>query len=124
MANGQVGLLNRIDSRIETLSAGRDVNQLPKEAVDVMLGAYRMTIWLILSSLTIAIVAIAWIGRNARLREKLRADEEHDERKILSDLLMETLAMLPESRSKEIRELKDKLANRTRIDIPVESKNG
>jgi hypothetical protein len=31
---------------------------------------------------------------------------------------METLAMLPESRSKEVRELKDKLANRTRIDIP------
>ena len=111
MANGQVGLLNKIDSRLEqvTSTAGRDITYFPKEAVE-----------LIAIIMGVVVVGIVWIGRNARLREKLRADEERDERKILSDLLMETLAMLPESRSKEVRELKDRLANRTRIDIPAE----
>jgi cation transporter-like permease len=111
MANGQVGLLNKIDSRLEqvTSTAGRDITYFPKEAVEI-----------IVCIMGVVAVGIGWIGRNARLREKLRTDEEKDERKVLSDLLMETLAMLPESRSKEVRELKDKLANRTRIDIPPE----
>jgi hypothetical protein len=109
MANGQVGLLNKIDSRLEQVSstAGRDVINFPPEAVEI-----------IVALLGVAVIAIGWIGRNARLREKLRTDEEKDERKILSDLLMETLAMLPESRSREVRDLKEKIANRTRIDIP------
>jgi hypothetical protein len=109
MANGQAGLLNKIDSRLEQVSstAGRDVINFPPEAVEI-----------IVALLGVAVIAIGWIGRNARLREKLRTDEEKDERKILSDLLMETLAMLPESRSREVRDLKEKIANRTRIDIP------
>jgi hypothetical protein len=111
MANGQVGLLNKIDSRLEqvTSTAGRDITYFPKEAVEI-----------IVCIMGVVAVGIGWIGRNARLREKLRTDEEKDERRVLSDLLMETLAMLPESRSKEVRDLKDKIASRTRIDIPAE----
>jgi vacuolar-type H+-ATPase subunit I/STV1 len=110
-ANAQAGLYNKLDTRLENINntAGRDVNYFPQAAVEI-----------IIAILGVVTIAIGWIGRNARLREKLRTDDERNERKILSDLLMETLAMLPESKAKDIRDLRAKLANRTQIGIRVD----
>ena len=107
-ANAQAGLYNKLDTRLENINntAGRDVNYFPAAAVEI-----------IIAILGVVTVAIGWIGRNARLREKLRTDDERNERKVLSDLLMETLAMLPESRAKDIRDLRAKLSNRTQVGI-------
>ena len=108
-ANAQAGLYNKLDTRLENISntAGRDVNYFPAAAVEI-----------IIAILGVVTIAIGWIGRNARLREKLRTDDERNERKILSDLLMETLTMLPESRAKDVRYLREKLTNHVQPDGP------
>jgi outer membrane murein-binding lipoprotein Lpp len=116
MANGQVGLLNKIESKLEqvTNTAGHDINYLPKEAVQIMLDREKTFMYIFGAIMSAITIAIGWIGRNARERERLRADAEKQERKMVSDLLMEALAMMPESKAKDIRDLRAKIASRTR----------
>jgi hypothetical protein len=72
--NGQVGLTNRIESKLENLTAGRDINQMPRETVEVMLGSYRMIMYIV-GSLLSAITAIAgYAYRNAKKREQNQSD--------------------------------------------------
>lgn len=110
MANGQVGLSNKLDSTIANLTAGRDVNYLPKEAVQIMLDREKTFMYIIGSIMGVITVAIGWIGRNAREREKLRTQEEREERQAATSLLMEALALLPDTKAKDVQRIKARLA--------------
>jgi hypothetical protein len=110
MANGQVGLSNKLDSTIANLTAGRDVNYLPKEAVQIMLDREKTFMYIIGSIMGVITVAIGWIGRNARERERLRTQEEREERQAATSLLMEALALLPDTKAKDVQRIKARLA--------------
>ncbi len=73
-ANAQVGLYNKIDSRLENISAGRDVNQMPKETVEVMLGSYRMVMSITGSLMLVITLLAGYAYRNTRKREQSQAD--------------------------------------------------
>lgn len=93
----QAGFNNRIEQVRQEISnqAGRDVNYLPREAVNLLLGI--MTT--VFGAIT---VAIGWLGKNARQREQLRTQLEREERQRVHKLLLEALALVPEHRAKEI----------------------
>ncbi len=71
--NGQAGIGNSIKNIEEkintTLTAGRDVNTLSHEAVVLVLGIF-------VGFFVIVIIAITWLGKNARDREAMRTQEE------------------------------------------------
>jgi hypothetical protein len=79
---GQAGVNNRIQKTLETIqqdikaSAGRDVNMLPPQAVEVMMDqnkTFYMTIIGIMGAIKVlALAAFGYIYRNARLREENR----------------------------------------------------
>jgi hypothetical protein len=107
-ANAQVGANNRFDQKMQTLhetitaSAGRDVNMLPRSAVDLLqynLWAF-VTIFSILAGVATIVVGRAY--KNAREREVLRTQAERDERKRVTNLLYKVLAMLPEKDAADV----------------------
>lgn len=110
--NGQAGLWAKMESKMESITntAGRDINNyLPREAVDVMMDrerSFTYTIGAIMGAITLA---IGWIGRMARLREKNRTIMEREERQYTARLLTTVLGMLPEGRASEVEEIKAKL---------------
>ena len=110
MANGQVGLSNKLDSTIANLSAGRDVNYLPREAVQIMVDREKTFMYIIGSIMGVITIAIGWIGRNAREREKLRTQAEREERKATTSLLMEALTLMPDTKAKEVQQIKARLS--------------
>jgi len=93
MANGQVGLSNKMDSTIANLTAGRDVNQMPKETVEVMLGSYRMLMYIIGGMLSALTTIAGYAYRNARNREEQQAQ-----------ILMKALAQLQPESAKSLAE--------------------
>jgi len=98
---GVVAGIAGVNNKVETIStnatntAGRDVNYLPKEAVEVftafMSGVFGL-----------ATLALMWVGRNSRLRERQRTQEEKDERQKAQDMLYYVLSLLPEAKSADI----------------------
>jgi len=118
MANAQAGLLNKIESTIETTTAtaGGDVNFLPKEAVEIMVNRERSFTYIIGAIMGAITLAIGWIGRMARLREKNRTIEEQAERKRTTGLLMTVLGMLPEGQAEKVKEIKAQMPAPTKPD--------
>ncbi len=112
---GVVAGIAGVNNKVETIStnatntAGRDVNYLPKEAVDLF------TYWLG-GLFSLATLAIMWIGRNARLREKARTVEERDERQKAQELLIYTLSLLPEAKSADINMAQARVEQRLKPD--------
>lgn len=110
-ANGQMGLLNKIKSAVEntTTTAGGDVNYLPKEAVEIMVGRERSFTYIISAIMGAITLAISLIGRMARLREKNRTIAEREERQRATELLTTVLGMLPEGQADKVKEIKAQL---------------
>lgn len=96
VANGQVGLSNKIESTMETVTAtaGRDVNYLPKEAAMVMIANEKANARVIVAIVSIlaGVIsgAIAWLGR---IMYK-RADAE---RQLVNSLLLEVTSKMSPS---------------------------
>jgi len=91
--NGQVGLTNRIESKLETVanSAGRDINYVPKDLATVMMEQERSnsrTIVTVVSILAgVITTALGWLG-------KILLTRAHDERKLLNALMLEMAGKL------------------------------
>ena len=118
--NAQVGVGNSIDKRINELkqtfisSAGHDVNMLPQQAVDVIIGSYRMFGITILLLLVVATIVISMTFKYSRSRAEKRAADEQSERKLYYDLLISALGKLSPEDSVHIeRQLKDAKGNST-----------
>lgn len=98
---GVLGAQAGINNKIETIStnatntAGRDVNYLPKEAVELFTA-------LLTCVFGIGVLAIGWIGRNSRLRERAHTLEEKDERQKSQEILYYVLSLLPEAKSADV----------------------
>lgn len=99
-ANAQVGLYNKIDSKLETVNnaAGRDINYLPKDVTMLMLDQERSgsrTIIFVVSALACVIsTAIAWFGKNM-------INQSNNERRMMNALTMELAGKLqPEDAAK------------------------
>ena len=105
VATGQAGLSNSI----QTLKAGRDVNQLPTEAVYLLLGITGSLCGLFTTIVTL-------IYRASRQRAALSAQEEREERQQTYGVLLEVLSLLP---SGDHEKLQPKLQ---RLLKPAESK--
>jgi hypothetical protein len=92
-ANGQVGLSNRIESKLETVtnSAGRDVNYIPRDLAEVMMTQERSnsrTIVVVVSILAgVITTALGWLG-------KVLLTQAHDERRLLNALMLEMAGRL------------------------------
>jgi hypothetical protein len=66
---GQAGVNNTIEKRFETITA-HNVSMFPKEAVDSIKGAYQLVIAALLLIKVIALSALGYAYRHARLREQ------------------------------------------------------
>ena len=111
-AGAQAGWNNKLENLQETItaSAGRDVNMLPKTAVDLL----EYNLWAMVAIITtlcgLASTAITLSFRASRKREAERTAIEREERKDTANLLYKVLSMIPEqhraSVSKDIDALK------------------
>lgn len=112
---GVVAGIAGVNNKVETIStnatntAGRDVNYLPKEAVDLF------TYWLG-GLFSLATLAIMWIGRNARLRERARTAEEKDERQKTQEMLLYVLSLLPEAKSADVNMAQARIEQKVKPD--------
>ena len=111
----QVGIGNSIDKRIDELkqtfisSAGRDVNMLPQQAVDIIVSSYHTFGVTVLLLLTVATIVISMTFKYSRLRAEKRASDEQSEQKLYYDLLISVLGKLsPEESSKIERQMNAK----------------
>lgn len=96
-ASAQVGLNNKFEQKLEhleetiTATAGRDVNMLPKTAVDLI----QYNLWAMVAIITtlcsVASTAIALAYRSARKREQATAN-----------LLLKAMSMIPEQHRETI----------------------
>jgi hypothetical protein len=114
----QVGVGNSIDKRIEELkqtfisSAGRDVNMLPQQAVDIIVSSYQTFGITVLLLLSVATIVISMTFKYSRLRAERRALDEQGERKLYYDLLISVTGKLPPEESGEIeRQLRNAKGN-------------
>lgn len=95
-AIGQVGIGNKLEQIEEHVAnaAGRDVNYLPKQAVELMIG--------IISALCgLATTVVMVLGRNARLREHQEAERERENVKYWQSVAMKAIGELDPSKSRE-----------------------
>lgn len=104
----QAGVLNRMETTTNDLRAGRDVNYVPKELVEITAERERTFTYIIGGIMTLISIAIGWIGRNAREREKLRSEEERRERQQTQELLLHVLSLLPEAKAAEFSLMREK----------------
>jgi inner membrane protein involved in colicin E2 resistance len=108
-AQGQVGWNNKLENRIEdvkqtfTSAAGRDVNMLPKQAVDIIIGSWEFFTIMLSIILSAATTVIAFSYRYARMRAEKRFELEKQERHNLHKLLMVALAHCPADKAEEIK---------------------
>lgn len=109
VAGAQAGLLNKIENISTTATAGGDVNFLPKEAVEIMVNRERSFTYIIGAIMGAITLAIGWVGRMARLREKNRTLAEREERQRTAELLTTVLGMLPEGHASKVEEIKAQL---------------
>jgi hypothetical protein len=113
-ASAQIGWNNKYEQKLENItetisnSAGRDVNYLPKEAVQIMLDRERTFTYFIGGILALATTIISFAYKFARQREAGRRQEEVVERKETYGLVMKLLAMVSNKRSPDIiRQIED-----------------
>lgn len=106
----QAGVMNRMETTTNDLRAGRDVNYVPKEMVEIAAGRERTFTYTIGAILGLLAIAVGWLGRNAREREKLRTEEERRERQQAQELLLHVLSMLPEGKAAEVARIRDRLS--------------
>lgn len=85
--NTQAGLYNKIESRLENIDAGRDVNYLPREAVDVIINANNLCYGIVVAVISLASTITAMSFRASRQRAEIRAKEEREERQAYLDLV-------------------------------------
>lgn len=107
--NAQVGINNKLENRVETLSAGHDINYLPKEAVEIMVDRERSTSKIIAGILGMIMLAITVFGKFSRQREQNRTLEEREERRMMFNLLLEVLTILPASEGSKIQDRLSKI---------------
>jgi hypothetical protein len=69
---GQAGVNNTIEKRFETITA-HNVSMLPREAVDTIEGSYKLVIGILILVKAIALAALGYAYRHARLREQNNA---------------------------------------------------
>ncbi len=95
--SGQAGLLNNMSSKVEDikLNAGRDVNQLPREAVDLMMGNLKTYTIILGLLLVLGALAMVLLYRSNAQRETLRASSTKDELDKLYSLLLQVSPSLP-----------------------------
>lgn len=107
-ASAQVGWNNKYEQKLQNISetitstAGRDVNYLPKEAVQIMLDRERTFTYFIGGILALAATVISLSYRFAREREAGRRQVEVTERRETYGLVMRLLAMVSNRKSSEI----------------------
>jgi hypothetical protein len=96
---GQAGIGNSIknieEKLTQNLTAGRDVNMLSKEAVTLVLGIFT-------GLFAIVLVAVVWLGRNAREREALRTQEERANVERWQAVAMQAMSRLSPEQSRDI----------------------
>lgn len=73
-ANGQVGLSNKIDQKVDSLKAsfgnvGHDVNMFPKQAVDVIVSTNSTWAYVLGLICTVITTIAGFVAKNARKRE-------------------------------------------------------
>lgn len=101
MGSAQVGIAKDMSSIQQDIknTAGRDINYLPKEAVEIMMERERTFTYILGGILSLASLAIGWIGRNARERERLRTQSEREDRQSAERMLRFALAKLSENQA-------------------------
>ena len=100
-ATAQVGY-NKMEQIEEHVSnqAGRDVNYLPKQAVQLMLG-------IITSLCGLATTIVVILGRNARVRERLDAERERRNSKHWQEVALKAIGELGPDKSKGVMASRD-----------------
>jgi len=113
-ASAQVGWNNKYEQKLQNItetisnSAGRDVNYLPKEAVQIMLDRERTFTYFIGGILALATTIISMSYKFARQREAGRRQVEVTERRETYGLVMKLLAMVSNKKSSDvIRQIDD-----------------
>jgi hypothetical protein len=95
-ANGQVGLSNKIDQKVDSLKAtfgnvGHDVNMFPKQAVDVIVNTNETWAYVVGLICTVITTVAGFVAKNARKREAQS-----------NQLLMTVLAKLHPDQTREL----------------------
>jgi hypothetical protein len=107
-ANAQVGWNNKFESKIEdvkqtfTSQAGRDVNMLPQQAVDVIIGSWEFFATLISIILAAATTVISRAYKLAREKAERDFQLERQEKQNIHKLLLAALAHCPADKAREL----------------------
>jgi hypothetical protein len=108
-AQGQVGWNNKLENKIEDLkqtftsTAGRDVNMLPQQAVDVIINSWKLFAAIIATIMTAATTILSMSYHYARIRAEEAFKLEHQERQNTHKLLLIALAHCPADKADEIK---------------------
>jgi hypothetical protein len=106
---GQAGVNNKIEKKIEDVKqtflsrAGRDVNMLPKQAVDIITNSWMFFAGLVSTLLAAATTIISLSYKYARQRAERRFELEKDSKEKLYELLHATLVELPPEKAEGIK---------------------
>lgn len=93
-ASAIAGIGNRLENLNQNLAAGRDVNYLPKEAVEMVA--------LLVGAVVLIAALVVYLFHNSSMQAmRLEAEKQTDERKRLNQLLMRAMAVLPLNESGE-----------------------
>ena len=87
-ANAIVGIGVRLENLNQNLAAGRDINYLPKEAV-------QLVAFFVGGVILLAAIIAFLMHRSSIEAMKLEADKQADERKKINQLLMRAMAVMP-----------------------------
>lgn len=100
-ASAQMGLSNKFEQKLEaaTNTAGRDVNYLPKEVVQIIRDDNHVFAYVISTVCGIISLIITLVMRAAAKRATEHAEEDREERQDNMTLLLKVLAMLPEQQT-------------------------
>jgi hypothetical protein len=94
---GQIGIGNKLEELHQEIrqSAGRDINYMPRETVNLVLGITGGLFALLTTAITI-------LGRNARKREQDRTAQERENVKYWQAIAMEAISRLGAEKSRDI----------------------
>jgi len=87
-ASAVIGIGNKLENLNQNLSSGRDINYLPKEAVE-------MVACFVGGVILLAAIVAFLMHRSSIEAMKLEADKQADERKKINQLLMRAMAVMP-----------------------------
>lgn len=108
-AQGQVGWNNKLENKIEdikqtfTSTAGRDVNNLPKQAVDIIIGSWEFFAILISILCGAATTIISYSYKLARERSDSAAKLERQSHQNTYKLLLSAISHCPLNKQEEIK---------------------